>query len=200
YEYTLDLRATNNDVQTYYGVMRKAAKGLSVCHPRKALTFTVQGRFQVECHLTMKPHTSNSTLLSRLKSFRSSSDLSKPSMSKSTLGESAEEDLEQDEIIQGKLILDSGEDLLHSFANKGIGRYTLQTSGSEVIELTIAFLLEKTPEEEDIEELQTPIDQDILKYCLSGDYLTIYVKGEHHPVSTRRKKREKIVDLYRHAF
>ena len=102
-------------------------------------------------------------------------------MSKSTLGDSAEEDTEE-ETIQGKLILDSGEDLLHSFANKGIGRYTLQTSGSEVIELTIAFLLEKASEENE-EELQTPIDQDVLRYCSAGDYLTIYVKGEHHPVS-----------------
>ncbi|OBZ89852.1 hypothetical protein A0J61_02089 [Choanephora cucurbitarum] len=181
YEYTLDICTTNNDVQTYYGIMRKAAKGLSVCHPRKALSFPVQGRFQVECHLTMKPHTSSSTILSRLRSFRSSSDLSKSSMSKSTLGDSAEEDTEE-ETIQGKLILDSGEDLLHSFANKGIGRYTLQTSGSEVIELTIAFLLEKASEENE-EELQTPIDQDVLRYCSAGDYLTIYVKGEHHPVS-----------------
>lgn len=78
---------------------------------------------------------------------------------------------------------------MSSFANKGIGRYSIQTSTSVALELTIAFWLEESEkqqneqETDDEEELCTPIDQDVLRFCQAGDYLTFYVKSDTHPVS-----------------
>lgn len=139
----------------------------------------VQGRFQVECDLCIKPFSSNS-IVNRLKSFRSRLDLA-----------DHEEDEEQEEIVhQGQLVLDSGADPLSSFANKGIERYSIQTSTSVALELTIAFWLEEADKQQEQdetdseeEELYTPIDQDVLRYCQAGDYLTFYVKSDTHPVS-----------------
>lgn len=118
----------------------------------------VEGQFQLECDLRVKPSYSN-TIVGRLRSLGS--------------------DLDESE-IRGKLCLDSGQDPLSSFANKGIGRYAIQTSTAVTMELTIAFWLDDDESEE--QKLVTPIDQDILRYCQAGDYLTFYVKGETYPV------------------
>ncbi|KAF1806968.1 hypothetical protein FB192DRAFT_1273705 [Mucor lusitanicus] len=179
YQYTMNMRVTNNQTQTHTGVMKRVAKGISAAHPRAALSFNVQGRFQVECDLCIKPFSSNS-IVNRLKSFRSRLDLA-----------DHEEDEEQEEIVhQGQLVLDSGADPLSSFANKGIERYSIQTSTSVALELTIAFWLEEADKQQEQdetdseeEELYTPIDQDVLRYCQAGDYLTFYVKSDTHPVS-----------------
>ncbi|OAD02582.1 hypothetical protein MUCCIDRAFT_111972 [Mucor lusitanicus CBS 277.49] len=177
YQYTMNMRVTNNQTQTHTGVMKRVAKGISAAHPRAALSFNVQGRFQVECDLCIKPFSSNS-IVNRLKSFRSRLDLA-----------DHEEDEEQEEIVhQGQLVLDSGADPLSSFANKGIERYSIQTSTSVALELTIAFWLEEADKQQEQdetdseeEELYTPIDQDVLRYCQAGDYLTFYVKSDTHP-------------------
>lgn len=137
----------------------------------------VQGRFQVECDLCIKLFSSNS-IVNRLKSFKSRLDLA-----------DNEEGEEEEQVHQGQLVLDSGADPLSSFANKGIGRYSIQTSTSVALELTIAFWLEEADkqqeqeETDDEEEVCTPIDQDVLRYCQAGDYLTFYVKSDTHPVS-----------------
>lgn len=95
--------------------------------------------------------------------------------------QSEEED--DDTSIRGKLVLDSGDEPLSSFANKGIGRYSIQTSTLLALELTVAFWLEENNDYiEDDDDLCTPIDQDVLRYCQAGDYLTLYVKGESYPV------------------
>lgn len=90
--------------------------------------------------------------------------------------------------------MDSGDEPLSSFANKGIGRYSIQTSTDLALELTMAFWLEvnkdEGAEESDMEEISTPIDQDVLRYCEAGDYLTFYVKGEFYPVSSTKLNSE----------
>jgi hypothetical protein len=88
--------------------------------------------------------------------------------------------------------LDSGDEPLSSFANKGIGRYSIQTSTLLALELTVAFWLEENNEtlEDEEEDLCTPIDQDVLRYCQAGDYLTFYVKGESYPVSAFQKENQ----------
>ncbi|KAI8091031.1 uncharacterized protein B0P05DRAFT_528466 [Gilbertella persicaria] len=198
YQYQMDIRVTNNPVQTHHGIMRKAAKEQSMCHPRTALTFHVQGRFQIECCLTLKPYKSTHTLMKRLKSLKSKSDLfrlanmeqgEEQRVEEKKKEEEEEEEEVEEETIQARLVLDSGEELLSSFANRGISRYTLQTSSSVTIELTMVFLLETLEEDDEDEDeekaLYTPIDQDVLNYCVSGDYLTFYVKGEYHPTWNR---------------
>jgi hypothetical protein len=137
---------------------------------------TVQGRFQVECDLALRPVTST-TIVDRFRSFRSRNDLN------ATLNETNEEEEDPVAAMKGRLVLDSGEEPLTSFANKGIERYSIQTSALVPLELTIAFWLEESTESVEEEELCTPIDQDVLRYCQAGDYLTFYVKGENHPVS-----------------
>lgn len=104
-----------------------------------------------------------------------------------------EQEQEAAAVHQGKLVLDSGLDPLSSFANKGIGRYSIQTSTSVALELTIAFWLEESEKQQDEQSQQesdyeeellcTPIDQDVLRFCQAGDYLTFYVKSDTHPVS-----------------
>lgn len=121
----------------------------------------MEGPFHFECDLSIQQSPSN-TLVKRLKSFRSRTDLAS---------------FESDQAVKGKLSLDSGENIFSSFASKGIGRYAIQTTSAVTLELTIAFWLE----EEAVQE--TVIDQDILRYCEAGDYLTFYVKGETFPVS-----------------
>lgn len=138
----------------------------------------MQGRFQVECDLVLRS-TSSTTIVDRLKSFRSRNDLN------ATLNESNEEEEDSTATaMKGRLVLDSGEEPLKSFANKGIERYSIQTSAVVPLELTIAFWLEENTEAVEEEgEISTPIDQDVLRHCQAGDYLTFYVKGEKHPVS-----------------
>lgn len=123
----------------------------------------MEGNFQLECELSVKSYQPN-TIVKRLKRFGSKSDL----------------DVIEESEVKGKLCLDTGDDPLSSFANKGIGRYSIQTSTSVTLELTIAFWLEDDETEE--QRISTPIDQDILRYCQAGDYLTFYVKGETFPV------------------
>lgn len=140
----------------------------------------VQGRFQLECDLHIKPY-SSANIVNRIKSFTSKTNLL-------NAAEGINEEENDEHFIKGQLVLDSGEEPLSSFANKGIGRYSIQTSTDLALELTMAFWLEVNKDEitEDGvgEELSTPIDQDVLRYCEAGDYLTFYVKGEFYPVST----------------
>jgi hypothetical protein len=144
------------------------------------LCSTVQGRFQVECDLTLRPSIST-TIVDRLRSLRSRNDLN------ATLNETSEEEEEDSAAtMKGRLVLDSGEESLTSFANKGIERYSIQSSTLVPLELTMAFWLEESAETVEEEEICTPIDQDVLRYCQAGDYLTFYVKGEKHPVSVAR--------------
>lgn len=147
----------------------------------------VQGRFQLQCDINIKP-CSSINLVDRIKSFTSKNNLS--SISEDS---SQSEEEEDDASIKGQLILDSGDDPLSSFANKGISRYSIQTSTELALELTVAFWLEENNGEEsssieieEEEELSTPIDQDILRYCEAGDYLTFYVRGESYPVRSFR--------------
>lgn len=131
----------------------------------------------MECDLCIKPFSGNS-IVNRLKSFKSRLDLA-----------DHENNQEQEEVHQGQLVLDSGADPLSSFANKGIERYSIQTATSVALELTIAFWLEEPSKQQEQEEMDdeeeacTPIDQDVLRYCQAGDYLTFYVKSDTHPVS-----------------
>lgn len=143
---------------------------IEVCINLTILFSDVQGRFQFECDLIVKPCTSTK-LVDRIKSLTSRNNLS----------ESDEED--EDLTIRGRLVLDSGDEPLSSFANKGIGRYTIQTSTLLAFELTVAFWLEENNDSvHDDDNVYTPIDQDVLRYCQAGDYLTLYVKGESYPV------------------
>lgn len=137
----------------------------------------------MECDLSIKL-CSSANIVKRIKSLRSKTNLSSVA---NAIEESEEEN--DDTIIKGQLVLDSGDEPLAGFANKGICRYSIQTSTLLALELTVAFWLEenngKVEDEED--ELCTPIDQDVLRYCQAGDYLTFYVKGESYPVSVFRK-------------
>lgn len=147
----------------------------------------VQGRFELQCDINIKP-CSSINLVDRIKSFTSKNNLS-------SISEDSSQSEEEDDgaSIKGQLILDSGDDPLSSFANKGISRYSIQTSTELALELTVAFWLEENNSEdsssieiEEEEELSTPIDQDILRYCEAGDYLTFYVRGESYPVRSFR--------------
>ncbi|KAI9272290.1 hypothetical protein EDC94DRAFT_511640 [Helicostylum pulchrum] len=174
YQYIMNMRTTNNTAQTHTGVMKKVAKGISAAHPRVALSFDVQGRFQLECNLNIKP-CSSTNLVNRIRSLASRTNLSSE--------EHVDDDEENEICMQGRLVLDSGDEPLSSFANKGIGRYSIQTSNQLALELTAAFWLEENNDYIEEDDVHTPIDQEVLKYCQAGDYLTIYVKGESFPVS-----------------
>jgi hypothetical protein len=120
-------------------------------------------------------------------------DLTENENTKEEQQQQQEQEQEAVTVHQGKLVLDSGLDPLSSFANKGIGRYSIQTSTSVALELTIAFWLEESEKQQDDQNQQesdyeeellcTPIDQDVLRFCQAGDYLTFYVKSDTHPVS-----------------
>ncbi|KAI8083707.1 hypothetical protein BDF21DRAFT_337151 [Thamnidium elegans] len=182
YQYTMNMRTTNNITQTHTGVMKKVAKGISAAHPRVALSFDVQGRFQLECNLNIKP-CSSTNFVNRIKSLTSRTNLSSE--------EHVDDDDENEICMQGHLVLDSGDEPLSSFANKGIGRYSIQTSNQLALELTAAFWLEENNDYIEEDDVHTPIDQEVLKYCQAGDYLTIYVKGESFPVSSKTKQRDR---------
>lgn len=181
YEYTMNMRVTDNPTQTHTGMIKRVAKGISAAHPRAALSFNVQGRFQLECDLHIKPN-SSANIVNRIKSFTSKTNLS-------NTAEGMNDQENDDQFIKGQLVLDSGDEPLSSFANKGIGRYSIQTSTDLALELTMAFWLEVNKDDiiegSDEEEVSTPIDQDILRYCEAGDYLTFYVKGEFYPMWAR---------------
>lgn len=85
--------------------------------------------------------------------------------------------------VDAHLQLNSGENPLSSFANKGIGQYAIQTSPlknpSLALELTLSFWLEDSDESKGFE---SQIDRDVLMFCQGGDYLTFYVKGDSYPV------------------
>ncbi|KAI8641434.1 hypothetical protein BD408DRAFT_346225 [Parasitella parasitica] len=196
YQYKMNMKVTDNPIQTHTGAMKRVAKGISAAHPRAALSFHVQGRFQVECDLCIKPLPSHS-LVNRLRSFKSRLDLAD--------NNNTEEEEELSTVHRGQLVLDSGLDPLSSFANKGIGRYSIKTSTAVALELTIAFWLEESDKQQAEqqhqgeayfeEELCTPIDQDVLRFCQAGDYLTFYVKSDTHPVSKILKLLTKLTTL-----
>ncbi len=85
--------------------------------------------------------------------------------------------------VDAHLQLNSGENPLSSFANKGIGQYAIQTSPlqnpSLALELTLSFWLEDNDESKGFE---SQIERDVLMFCQGGDYLTFYVKGDSYPV------------------
>lgn len=114
-------------------------------------------------------------MVNRIRSLASRTNLSSE--------EHVDDDEENEICMQGRLVLDSGDEPLSSFANKGIGRYSIQTSNQLALELTAAFWLEENNDYIEEDDVHTPIDQEVLKYCQAGDYLTIYVKGESFPVS-----------------
>ncbi|KAI9360221.1 hypothetical protein BD770DRAFT_453525 [Pilaira anomala] len=198
YQYTMHMRATNNTVQTHTGMLKRIAKGISAAHPRVAHSFDVQGRFQLECTLTIKP-CSSTNFVSRIRSLASKTNLASE--------EYCDNDDEEDEEIclRGRLVLDSGVEPLSGFANKGIGRYSIQTSNHLALELTAAFWLEENNDYIEEDDIYTPIDQEVLNYCQAGDYLTIYVKGDSYPVRNiftekKKKKKKKIEKLKRKCF
>ncbi|KAI8974410.1 hypothetical protein BDB01DRAFT_853817 [Pilobolus umbonatus] len=120
YDYTLKIKTADNPVQTDSGTMKRVAKGISAAHPRTSFSFHVEGEFQVICHIQMR--SLNTNFVHRLKSMTKHVTLPQE--------------------IDGHLILESGKEPLHGFANKGITRYSLKTIPSMMVELTLSFWLE----------------------------------------------------------
>jgi hypothetical protein len=87
----------------------------------------------------------------------------------------------EESTIKGKLVLNSGKKILSSFANKGISRFTIETSSSSLeLEMTAVFCLE---EKKKHMASYTNIDNHIKRYCVAGDYLTFYIRTDSCPVS-----------------
>lgn len=133
----------------------------------------VKGQFQVNCDLLLKPYTT--TLTSCLKSFV---DYNNNTEHTTTV-------LSNDKTTwkRGRLVLHSGENPSATFANRGVVRhYSMQVSPSERVELAMAIWIE---EEKCSSNALLPPDQDVLRYCQMGDYLTFYqAQDENQHVKT----------------
>ncbi|KAG1289952.1 hypothetical protein G6F66_009062 [Rhizopus arrhizus] len=174
FPYTLSMQVTNNETQTYSGVMKRVARGVSTSNPHATLSFAIQGKFTLDCSLNIHA-VSSLSLVGRLKQL---------GRSNSTSSNSTVSTLEN--AVDAHLQLNSGENPLSSFANKGIGQYAIQTSPlqnpSLALELTLSFWLEDNDESKGFE---SQIERDVLMFCQGGDYLTFYVKGDSYPTWVR---------------
>ncbi|KAI8883420.1 hypothetical protein K501DRAFT_184432, partial [Backusella circina FSU 941] len=163
YKYDMTISMNESQVLNHKGCLKKVFKGVSADNPYASFSIDVEGPFELECQIDIKPHvTSRSRLFKKMISKDNSHDT-------------------EDDAITGRLVLNSGKKILSSFANKGISRFTIETPSSSLeLEMTAVFCLEEKKRQM---ASCANIDNHIRRYCEAGDYLTFYIRTDSCPVS-----------------